>query len=336
MLQELHAFTSAKGDGADATLVRPGNWNATHSIGQLLTNRTGGQVVSGDLVTLSAANDESVILADTASAQRAFLVAKATINDVTAGLFVGPGNTWTCRVAGATTRGNWLVKSATSKAADESGVAATSTPPVGALGIALTGSGGAGTVVAFLVDTTMPGQGYKGTDIASASTVTVPRGVTYAHITGTTTITAIGTLPAGYLVALEFDAALTITHNATTLILQGGVNYVTIAGDVLWFVSEGSGNWRQVAPTQEKLTSAVLSSFLSVGTNPAASGPLRVANAAALTGRNAANSADKALVQLDSSDRVTLSDGTQQIRPNGPVRCDIDNKGLVLPNTYST
>ena len=140
MLVRTHAFTSAKSDGADATLVRPSNWNATHKIGQSLFNRTGGGVVSGDVVTPSAANDESVILADTLGAQREFLVAAETIGDTVEGLFLGPGQVWTLRVASATTRGNWLQKSVTSKALEDTGVAATSIPPLGACAIALTGS----------------------------------------------------------------------------------------------------------------------------------------------------------------------------------------------------
>ena len=41
-----HAFVSAKGDGADATLVRPSNWNAGHATSmannQILGNTSGG------------------------------------------------------------------------------------------------------------------------------------------------------------------------------------------------------------------------------------------------------------------------------------------------------
>lgn len=68
----------------------------------------------------------------------------------------------------------------------------------------------------------------------------------YAHITGTTTITSIATLPAGRVWILEFEGALLLTHNATNLILQGAANYTTAAGDVLAFISEGSGNWREL------------------------------------------------------------------------------------------
>lgn len=78
----------------------------------------------------------------------------------------------------------------------------------------------------------------SGSNIASASTVTFGDGG-YFHITGTTTITAFActTDKAGRLIMVVFDGALTLTHNATTLILPGGANITTAAGDC----GDGSG-----------------------------------------------------------------------------------------------
>lgn len=66
----------------------------------------------------------------------------------------------------------------------------------------------------------------------------------YVSITGTTTITGLGTIKAGTIKYVKFAGILTLTHNATSLILPGGANIGTAAGDVAIFVSEGSGNWR--------------------------------------------------------------------------------------------
>ena len=63
-------------------------------------------------------------------------------------------------------------------------------------------------------------------------------------VTGTTAITALGTYAAGGKRTLTFAAALVLTHNAASLILPGGANITTAAGDVAEFVSLGSGNWR--------------------------------------------------------------------------------------------
>lgn len=63
-------------------------------------------------------------------------------------------------------------------------------------------------------------------------------------ITGTTTITGLGTAAAGVWRLVQFGGALTLTHNGTSLILPGGNNITTAAGDTSLFVSLGSGNWR--------------------------------------------------------------------------------------------
>jgi len=62
-------------------------------------------------------------------------------------------------------------------------------------------------------------------------------------ITGTTTITSFGTVSAGIHKRLQFDGALQITHNATSLICPSGANITTYAGLCIDLVSLGSGNW---------------------------------------------------------------------------------------------
>lgn len=83
--------------------------------------------------------------------------------------------------------------------------------------------------------------------IASAATCNIgAQAEEFLNVTGTATITSFGTVRAGTKRTLLFASALTITHNATSLILASGGNFVTAAGDMLTFISEGSGNWRQV------------------------------------------------------------------------------------------
>lgn len=87
----------------------------------------------------------------------------------------------------------------------------------------------------------------KGADIASAGTADIGAATgNLVHITGTTNISVLGTVQAGTRRIVVFDAALTLVHNATSLILPGGANITTAAGDCAIFVSEGSGNWRCV------------------------------------------------------------------------------------------
>lgn len=66
-------------------------------------------------------------------------------------------------------------------------------------------------------------------------------------VSGTTTITGFGTLTAGIKKILTFSGALTLTHNATSLILPGAANITTAAGDVAIMRSLGSGNWKCIA-----------------------------------------------------------------------------------------
>ena len=85
----------------------------------------------------------------------------------------------------------------------------------------------------------------KGADIASATTTDLATATgNYVHITGTTTITGLGTVSAGVRFLLVFDGILTFTHNATSLILPTGANITTAAGDRCEVVSLGSGNFR--------------------------------------------------------------------------------------------
>lgn len=88
----------------------------------------------------------------------------------------------------------------------------------------------------------------QGPDIASAATISVGEGG-YFVVTGTTTITDIdfATDRAGRAVWVKFAGVLTLTHNATTLILPTGANITTAAGDTACFISEGTDNVRCVA-----------------------------------------------------------------------------------------
>ena len=83
------------------------------------------------------------------------------------------------------------------------------------------------------------------TTIASAATVNLAASTSNTiNISGTTTITSLGTMAAGATRRLIFQGALTLTHNATSLILPSGANITTAAGDAAEFVSLGSGNWK--------------------------------------------------------------------------------------------
>lgn len=119
-----------------------------------------------------------------------------------------------------------------------------------------------GTIVAYAMNAAGEGTFTGGTltsplneapsaTIASAATVDVgaASGNTIT-ITGTTTITSFGTIAAGARRLVVFSGILTVTYNATSLILPTAANIVTAAGDAMELISLGSGNWKCVTFTR--------------------------------------------------------------------------------------
>lgn len=82
-----------------------------------------------------------------------------------------------------------------------------------------------------------------------ASAATTDLGTIGSHniqITGITTITSFGStaLTSSPIYILEFASSLTLTYNATSLLLPGGNNIITKAGDSAIVCYLGSGNWQ--------------------------------------------------------------------------------------------
>ena len=87
----------------------------------------------------------------------------------------------------------------------------------------------------------------EGSALAAAASVNLALATgNYLHITGAFNgITSFGVVPAGGRFVLVFDDICTVTDSAT-LILPGGSDITTAAGDCAMLVSEGSGSWRMV------------------------------------------------------------------------------------------
>lgn len=108
-------------------------------------------------------------------------------------------------------------------------------------------------------------QGYtKAADVASASTTDIGAAAGWiVDVTGTTTITGFGTVAAGVSRLVRFTGALTLTYNATSLILPGSANITTASGDWLLAVSLGSGNW--VVAFYQYRTGAATKDYVDTG-----------------------------------------------------------------------
>lgn len=107
----------------------------------------------------------------------------------------------------------------------------------------------------------------KGADVASAAALPILKDGNFFDVTGTTTITSINTSGhIGTVIKLQFDSALTLTHNATDLILPAGLDIVTAAGDVLEFVEYATGDWVCTNYLKASGSPIVVQDFTSSGT----------------------------------------------------------------------
>lgn len=85
------------------------------------------------------------------------------------------------------------------------------------------------------------------TSIASATPSLAATTTQNINITGNTTITAWGTLAAGIRRTTKFASTPKITYNGTSMILLSGSDQQMQVGDICDWISEGSGNWRQLS-----------------------------------------------------------------------------------------
>lgn len=109
--------------------------------------------------------------------------------------------------------------------------------------------------VASGVVTITPGWASEAT-VASASTTSIGSASSrFVQVTGTTTITSFGANTAGTLRMVRFAGALSVTHNATSLISPTGANISVGAGDALILQGLGSSNWRVLAWLDASLAS---------------------------------------------------------------------------------
>lgn len=109
-----------------------------------------------------------------------------------------------------------------------------------------------GGVVAGLAANTFTGmqRWAKGADVASAAALALGTDGNYFDVTGSVAVTSIGTVGVGTVVGLHFDAALTLTHHATDLILPGAANITTAAGDEALLIEYAAGDWRCISYTR--------------------------------------------------------------------------------------
>lgn len=161
----------------------------------------------------------------------------------------------------------------------------------------------------------------KGANVASASSLALGDDGNYFTVTGTTTITSISTKAVGTRVTLRFSGILTLTHHATDLILPGGANITTAAGDAAQFVEYASGDWVCIA--YQRASGAAL-----VASSPDEA-PLSIVNITSDDDLDLTHSKD--LLKLDSS----IGDRTLTIVPNSTTSFTDGFRFLVMKDSNS-
>jgi len=109
----------------------------------------------------------------------------------------------------------------------------------------------------------------RGSAVASASTTDIGDADSdFVEISGTTTIVSLGTTATRNHVWVKFQGVLTLTHNASSLILPGGANITTAAGDVAEFARISGGNWQCLGyhPASGKAVAALSGADMPSGT----------------------------------------------------------------------
>ena len=91
----------------------------------------------------------------------------------------------------------------------------------------------------------------KGADVASAAALNLGADGNMFDITGSNDITSIVTEGEGSFVILHFDGVLTLTHNATDLILPDGLDIRTYAGLIIMLYEYSTDDWRYITSNKQ-------------------------------------------------------------------------------------
>ncbi len=163
------------------------------------------------------------------------------------------------------------------------------------------------------------GSGAVEVTVASATTTDVLGAASvFVLVSGTTTITSLGT-GTNRLRYVRFSGSLTLTHNATTLILPGAANIITQNGDVMVMESDSVSNVR------------VLSYVPAASATTLGLAPLTVASATTcdILGANSP------LITISGTTTVTsLGTGTYRVRFvtfSGALLLTHNGTSLILP-----
>tara|TARA_R110001592_G_scaffold6738_1_gene36192 strand:+ start:1570 stop:2760 length:1191 start_codon:yes stop_codon:yes gene_type:complete len=165
----------------------------------------------------------------------------------------------------------------------------------------------------------------KGTDIASATNITIGTSGNTFDVTGTTTIQHFDNANwvVGSVISLHFDGAVTLTNNAgglsgnqANILLSGDANFTTATGDILTFLLHDSTSWQEISRN----------SVASIANNS-------ITNAKLATGIDAVKLADGSVTNAEFQYINSLTSNAQtQISAKAPTASPTFTGTVVLPN----
>lgn len=196
-----------------------------------------------------------------------------------------------------------------------------------------------GTVASF--GTTHTGYAQKevrGTDIVCAATIDLSSANgNYVHITGTTGPVTSFLIAAGAEYTIVWDAAATVTYNATSMIIQGGISRTVEIGEI-WKVRGDSANNARITVAKQSGVAIAAYPYLYVreeqasgtqgGSSTGGTYHIRVLNTT--VGTNTITGASLA------SNIVTLPTGTYEFEASAPCNSGNRHKLFLYNDTDAT
>ena len=187
-------------------------------------------------------------------------------------------------------------------------------------------------------------QSEQGAAVASATALPVNVAGAAHSVTGTTTVTSLAdpTNDTSNVKILTFAAALTLTNSAN-LILPGGANITTAAGDSGIFVYEGSSVWRCVSYVVAALKTGLLDEDDLVSDSDV-QGATQQSIKAYVDSRSATLATPQASTSGTSIDFTSIPSGTKKISvmfkgvsTNGtsPICIQIGDSGGIETSSYT-
>jgi uncharacterized cupin superfamily protein len=180
----------------------------------------------------------------------------------------------------------------------------------------------------------------EGSNVASASTTDIGASDSdHITITGTTTITSLGSSVSFNHVWVKFGGALILTHNGTSLILPTGANITTVAGDAAEFIRISGSNWVCVnyqradgTPVQNQfLRTEVTVASATTTTLPTTSNVILISGTTTITSFGSSASATYPIYFVRFSGALTLThNGTSLILPSSANIATADGDAAIM------